>query len=262
MNTLSLPPPSRVRKVLLISSLCFLYLCAQAQRGSLKDSSMAVSLIGSSYAFQLPGADMARRFGFDSDIRLSYFFKSKKNWLFGCDISYMFGNRINERGILDSIKTSDGHVIASTGEYAEVRMFERGITASVKAGKLFSFWAPNPNSGFFALGSAGFLQHKIRIDVVENNAPQLTKEMKKGYDRLTNGFATSEFIGYLFLGNNRLVNFYGGFEFIQGFTQGRRPWLYDLMQPGTDKRLDLLYGIRVGWILPLYKRTTDEMIYY
>ena len=58
-----------------------------------------------------------------------------------------------------------------------------------------------------------------------------------------------------------MINFFGGFEFTQGFLQGRRVWLYDLEKPGTGNRLDLLSGFRIGWTLPLYKRTPNEFYY-
>ena len=105
------------------------------------------------------------------------------------------------------------------------------------------------------------MQHKIRIDDIGNLSPQLSTEMKKGYDRLTSGISATEFIGYLYLGNKRMLNFFGGFEFTQGFLKGKREWLYDLQKPGTDSRIDLLSGFRIGWILPLYKKSPNEFYY-
>lgn len=228
---------------------------------SVKDSSISCSIMGASYSFQLPGADLSQRFGYCSDVKLSYFHKNKNNWIWGVDLSQFFGNKIKENGILDSIKTSDGHVINSNGTYAEVRLFERGHTASIKFGKLFNVWAPNPNSGIICMAGIGFMQHKIRIDDIGNFSPQLTTEMKKGYDRLTSGISITEFIGYMYLGNKRMLNFFGGFEFTQGFLKGKREWLYDLQKPGTDSRIDLLSGFRIGWILPLYKKSPNEFYY-
>lgn len=229
---------------------------------SVKDSIIHCSAIGASYGFQLPGGDLAKRFGASSDIRLTYFYKTKKNWIFDADAGYFFGRNVKEDGILDSIKTADGHVINQNGEFAEVRLFERGYSANLRFGKLIPKFATNKNSGLVFMLGAGFMQHKIKIDDIGNLSPQLTKEMKKGYDRLTNGFCTSQFIGYFFLGNKRLVNFFGGFEFTQAFTKSRRVWDYDLMSQDTKKRLDLMYGFRVGWILPLYKRVPNEFYYY
>ncbi|MBA3901808.1 MAG: hypothetical protein H0X62_16670, partial [Bacteroidetes bacterium] len=119
----------------------------------------------------------------------------------------------------------------------------------------------NPNSGFFVLGGVGFLQHKVRIENPGNASPQIFGEYKKGYDRLTNGISTSQFIGYMFLSNNRLLNFFGGVEFVQGFTQNRR-FNYDNMDYDHTQRLDLLTGIKVGWVFPLYKKVPLKYYYY
>ena len=46
-----------------------------------------------------------------------------------------------------------------------------------------------------------------------------------------------------------------------GFTQGRRDFLYDTGKPGTDTRLDILYGIRGGWYIPIFKRKSEELFF-
>ena len=60
------------------------------------------------------------------------------------------------------------------------------------------------------------------------------------------------------MSNNRLLNFYFGFECLEGFTQNRRSYDFDLMSHDSKKRLDILYGARVAWILPLYKKAPAE----
>lgn len=243
-----------------IALLCILFhtflllsqeVCAQAK---VKDSLLFAPMVGVSYSFQLPGGDLKNRFGFNSNVGAIFMVKTKSNWLFGADYSFLFGSKIKEDGILDSVKTSTGYIIDANGQYAETRFFERGYSASIKVGKLFPYLSPNKNSGFFCLLSGGMLQHKIRIEDIGNRSPQISKEYRKGYDRMTNGWAIGEFVGYLLLSNNRLINLYGGFEFTQAFTQSRRSFNFDTMQRDTQKRMDLLSGIRFGIILPLYKR--------
>lgn len=229
---------------------------------SIKDSSVFAPMVCASYGFQFPAGDLAKRFGQNSNIGLSFLIKDKKSFVYGISGTYLFGNKLREDGILDSINTSTGQIINASGEFAEVRLFERGFSAHLHFGKLFSVLSPNPNSGILVTAGAGFLQHKIRIDDIGNNSPQLSKEYRKGYDRLTNGFSTTQFLGYVFLSNKRLVNFYGGFEFIQAFTQSRRSWDFDLMRRDTQKRFDMLYGFRLGWILPLYKKAPDKYYYF
>jgi hypothetical protein len=229
---------------------------------SLRDSVIRTSLASISYSYQAPGGDLSKRFFGNSAIGGGYLFKTKKNWLFGADGYFMFRDTIRETGVLDSISTSDGNIIDGNGIYADVRLYERGFNMSLKAGKLFPVWGPNKNSGIVFLCGVGLLQHKIRIENPGNGAPQIKGDYKKGYDRLTNGLAINEFIGYMYLGNSRLVSFYAGFEFTQAWTQNRRSYNFDLMGPDNTKRFDLLSGFRVGWIIPLYKRSADKYYYY
>lgn len=228
---------------------------------SLQDSSGFVHLVQLSYSAQLPGGDLVNRFGYNSNVGLSYSMKTRKQWIFSADYSFIFGNQLKETGILDSIRTSSGGIINNNGRFSDVRLYERGFTAVLSFGRLFPVWSPNPNSGFFVKIGAGMMQHKIRIEDIGNLAPQLADDYKKGYDRLTNGFCISQFVGYVFLSNGKLWNFFIGVESFEAFTQSRRSYDYDLMRRDTAKRFDILAGARVGWVLPIYKKAAKEFYY-
>ena len=228
---------------------------------NLKDSMVTAPMFCFSYAFQIPAGDMKDRFGVSSSVGADFMVKNKKNWVFGADFHFIFGSDIKESSILDGMKTNQGEIIGQDGQYADIAISERGYTTCAKIGKIFPLGKPNKNSGIIFTTGAGFMQHKIRFDIANNTAPQLTKESKKGYDRLTNGFLLDHFLGYMFLGNKRLMNFYGGFEFTQAFTQNRRSYNWDTMQRDTKSRYDVLYGIRIGFIIPFYKRTGKTYYY-
>lgn len=228
---------------------------------SIKDSSIYTPLVGASYGYYLSGADMLKRFGSSSAAALNIDFKTKKYWMFGVNGSYIFGNKVYE-SLFDSISTSTGGIISEAGQFADIRLYERGFTVSATAGKMFHFDRPNPNSGVVATIGLGFIQHKIRIETIGNNVPQLSKEYKKGYDRLTNGLLISENLGYLYLSNNRLWNIYLGLEFQQGITKNRRAYNFDEMRQDDRQRLDVLYGAKLMWILPLYKKAPQEFYTY
>jgi hypothetical protein len=229
---------------------------------SIKDSSIATSLIGISYAYQIPGGDLAKRFLSNSAIGGSYLFKTKSNWLFGADGFFMFRDTIKETDIFSSIKTSDGNIIDGNGIFSEYRLQERGFNISSKIGKLFPVWGPNKNSGIVILAGVGLLQHKISIYEQDKTTPQIEGDYKKGYDRLTNGLSIDEFIGYMYLGNSRLVSFFAGFDLTQAWTKGRRGYNFDLRGPDNTKRFDILSGIKIGWILPLYSQAPDKFYYH
>jgi len=250
----------KARNLFLLFTFCFfINLSAQV---NIKDSSIYTPLIGISYGFDFPAGDMANRFGNNSAVQMNVDFKTEKYWTFGVNGSYFFGKTLKENNIFNGLMTSDGNIIDQEGEFADVRVYERGFTVSATAGRMFAFRRPNPNSGVMFNVGLGFMQHKIRIETIGNNVPQLSTDYKKGYDRLTNGLLLSQDLGYLYLSNNRLLNFYFGFQCMEGFTQDRRSFDFALMQQDTKKRLDILYGAKVSWILPLYKKAPQEFYYY
>ena len=109
----------------------------------------------------------------------------------------------------------------------------------------------------------GIFQHKIRVQEDPNSfVPIIAGEYKKGWDRLSNGLALRQFVGYQHLSLNGLVNFYAGFEFMQAFTQNRRVQDFKLMTKLDEKRFDLMYGIKVGWTLPFTVGVNANQIYY
>jgi hypothetical protein len=265
LKILILAPPFMTMPRFTFQALILLFLTAASTskaQVSVKDSSISTPLIGFTYGIHLPGGDLAKRFGPNSDVALSYMHKTKKNWIYTGQMSYLFGKQVKENTILDSIRDSNGQVINQNGNYADVRLYQRGFNIYAGAGRLFPMFGPNPNSGILVMGGVGLLQHKIRIEDIGNQSPQLAGDYKKGYDRLTNGISVNEFIGYLYLSNKRLVNFYAGFDLTQAFTQSRRSWDYDLMRKDETKRTDLLWGVRAGWVLPLYKRAENKFYYF
>lgn len=221
------------------------------------DSTRKFYFFGFSYGVQLPGADLANRFGINMNAGINFSYKTKSNWQFGFHGCYIFGDKIKEKGILDSLKTSQGFIINKEGRESDIRLQERGFCTFLTVGKTYRWKQPNTNSGFHTSLGIGYLQHKIRIYNVGEPAPQINGDYVKGYDRLTSGVALQEFIGYSYFGHKKMLNFFVGLELIQAFTQSRRSYDFDLMRADTQKRIDLLYGIRLGWSLPLYGKNRD-----
>lgn len=229
---------------------------------SVKDSAISMVMIRPSYALQVPGGDMAKRFGINQSIGMAVSYKTAKGWIFTADGAFLFGTEINEPNLFTGLTTSEGTIIGADGYYADVRVFERGYYATLGVGRLFNVAKPNPNCGLIVEGSLGFIQHKILIQDKKNAVPSLKNDYLKGYDRLTNGLVAKEFIGYLYIGNKRLVNFYGGLEAVQGWTAGRRDFNYGSMKADKKARFDLLFGVRIGWIIPLFKEAPEKFYVY
>jgi hypothetical protein len=251
--------PGKSNLILIIALWVGIYKPAAAQY-DVKDSAIRGVLIDASYAAQLPGGDLAKVFGFNSNIQLGVYYKTSTNWIFGAQGAYIFGNVLRDKGLLDSIATSDGNLISNDGTYPSITYFERGYDIQLSVGKLIPFKKPNPNSGLLVSLNVGYIRHKIRIQ--DNNwTPQIDSNYTQGYEHLAEGIAITEFVGYQYLSNIRTVNFFAGFEFTQAFTWNLQ---YDFARREFDTSTmhDLLSSIRVGWILPLYKQAANKYYTY
>ncbi len=244
----------------LFLALCFsTVIMAQDKK---KEEITGVPLVWMSAGGYLPGADMKQSFGANAMIGVGYIQKFKNNIFLGFEFNAIFGDSIyDETKLFQPIVARKEDFLASDGSFANIRLFERGLHVDAKFGKLFPVLGPNANSGILLLGGIGYMQHKVRIEVINNNVPILDKEGKKAFDRYTNGVSLSQFIGYIHLSDNRRTNFYFGFEIIEGFTQNKRAFNHYSQGPDNTSRLDILYGFRAGWILPLYKRKTQTFYY-
>jgi len=269
IKTLSLRFTEMIMKIkhFVLFFLVFIPTCFQLSFGQESEESKVgqpdlISMLYPSFAFQWPGGDLADRFGASSTIGPGFLVKTSKNWIWGTDINFIFGNTMKEDSLLQNLATSEGGIIDQQGHFAELRLFERGFYTSFKFGKIFPVFGSNPNSGIMILGSIGYLQHKIRIEVTDNNAPQLMGDYVKGYDRLSDGLQVNQFIGYMHLGKTRLANFFIGVEFLQAWTKNRRSMDFDTMRRDDKKRFDMLTGIKAGWVIPIRRRMPEDFYYY
>ncbi|HBS87566.1 MAG: hypothetical protein A2W91_00130 [Bacteroidetes bacterium GWF2_38_335] len=214
------------------------------------------------YSIQIPRGSINERYDANSTIGASFRVKLKSNLMLGFRGQYLFGGKVNDSTLFQHILPSGGRFINIFGEEASVIVSERGFYFAGEIGKVIPVFKHGKNSGILLQATAGLLQYKTRIDNDGNNVPQILNDYKKGYDRLTNGLCISEFVGYQYIGKSQIANFYFGFEFYQAWTQCRRNINFDVMAPDTEKKKDYLYSFRVGWIIPLYKRSVDNVYYY
>lgn len=238
------------------------------------DTVVAAFIPNFAYAFQWPAGDVAERYGVNSTIGGGLMYKSKKNVMLSLDVNFIFGNQIkNADDILRTVETSDGHIIDGNGVYTLYALYERGYSLNFRVGKIFNVLSPNPNSGLFLMAGAGYIVHRLNIDVQHNTAPQISGDYGKGYDRLTGGLNLNQFIGYFYMGKTRVLNFYAGFEIYEAFTKSQRDRVFDQVTYNEDKGVfevngkdnnnyfDLFYGIKIGWMIPIYKRAPDPYYY-
>lgn len=245
-----------------------IFLVSMAFAGSamaqIKDTCINVWQCEINYAYQFSLTDMKATYGRNpSTMGVGLSFKTKHNLIFGFEASYLWGGYTdNGVSILRGIMTSSGNIINSYGMYGTVLMTQSGFYAGVKTGYVFAFSKPNPNSGIVVNVGAGILEHHIRIENRSNNTPPVLGEYKKGYDGLRNGIALRGFVGYQFLSNKKLLNFYGGVEYTFAWTKSIRNYDFNLRGKDEKQYHDSMIGIRVGWILPIYSRDPEEYYYY
>lgn len=210
------------------------------------------------YTYVLPEGDMTQRFGAFHNLGFGGMYKNHKNWILALDASYQFGSKVKDLSFLYNLTNSSGVVMNSGGVQASYNVGMRGFSMFGKVGYLFPFTARNPNSGLIVLAGAGIYYHKIYISTPQNDVPTLTEDLKKGYDRLSMGPALTQFVGYQYHSPNRFYNFFIGIDVMQAFTQSVREYNYDTMLPDTEKRTDITFGGRVGWMIPIYIRTKSK----
>lgn len=237
--------------------------CSAYSQVNVRDSLVASPMMTASFGYHIPSGDLKNRFGNSNTLGSSLWFKRKSNWIFGVNAMYIFGQSVkNKDSILKNISNNKGDIIDGNGQIAEVFFYERGFHCSAELGKIIPAFGPNRNSGIMILTGVGLLQHKIRIENPENVAPQIVGDYKKGYDKLSNGLALNHFIGYVFFDNHRIINFYAGIEAIEAWTANRRSFDFVMMRKDDKKRFDMLTGIKVGWVIPFYRRSTSTYYFY
>ncbi len=248
-----------MQKIIVILLLAF-SLTVKSQV-NVKDSLVSVPLIGLHISGQIPFADLAVRYKPSLNVGMPFLFKTKSNFLIGFEGNYFFANKTKE-DVLTNMRNPDGSITDKNGNNAQLKIMERGWTATAEIGKIFPKYSPNKNCGIVVTLGAGYMQHKTKLYDVKKTLTQLEGDGKKGYDRLTGGLCLKQYIGYMYLSNKRMVNFYYGLEIFEGFTQGIRGYQYDTMTTDNTKRFDFLVGIRAGWLLPIYGKRSNSSYYY
>jgi hypothetical protein len=249
-----------------ILAIILIYLGSQdflfGQR-NIKDSIISTPWVGIHYGMNATGGDLADRYGMLNHLGAIAGYKTTKNWFWGFDGNFIFGDRIRMTGILDHLVDSYGNVTDMNGDIGRIVLFARGFNVNLSVGKVIPVFSSNRNSGIFVHAGAGYLLHKLRVETQDQVIPSLELDYKKGYDRLTTGINVHQFLGYAFLANKGVVNFYGGFYAQQGFGINRRNINFDQADIPVDmsRRLDLQMGFKLGWFVPIYKRQPKDFYF-
>jgi hypothetical protein len=218
-------------------------------------------LVSIYYTALFPEGVLSQRFGFSNDVGANISYKVNHNWLIGVEGAYLFGAKVKEDPISNSIATysSPGQIIGLDGTLLTPGLALSGFEIAFRVGKIIAFTKKHPNSGIQISVAPGFMDHKILITANTNNYPQLDPTYKKGYDRLTYGPSVAGYLGYLFLERKKFLSFSAGIDYAVGFTKNKR-YNIDQMSADNNLRTDMLIGIKVGWVIPVF--LNKEHVYY
>jgi hypothetical protein len=219
--------------------------------------------ISAAFGAQTPSGDLSLRFGnsLAASIGIEYV-KIPSGWFFNIESNYIFGTTVKE-DVLKLLRTTDGNILNDVNAYADVSLRERGLYTGVTVGKILKLHDNGNRFGGIRLAlGGGWLYHKIRIQDNQNAVAQLSTVYARGYDRFSAGLATTQFVGYQVVSRDRTINFYVGFEATEGFTRNQRGFNYDTGLRDDLKRIDILYGVRVGWQLAIFTNQKAEEIEY
>ncbi|MCB0514687.1 MAG: hypothetical protein R2798_04190 [Chitinophagales bacterium] len=229
-----------------------------AQQGTFAENGNII-LFPVSYGISVPVGDLAERFGVFSEAGVSIYRKTAKNWLWGAEGNYKFGTQVKEPGLAQNLYTAQGTISAIDGTPAEMAFEMRGGSLYFNVGHFFGY---RPFSAWFVLGGVGFLQHQIYVNNQGRAIPQLESPYSKGYDRLSNGLALQQSVGYMHLSSRNHLNFYLRLELEEAFTQNRRSFNYDTRTAETTGRFDMAICLKFAWVLPVYTGIRESDYYY
>ena len=213
------------------------------------------------YNYQIPIGELADLFGNSSTVGASYFFQKHNNIIFGIDANYMFGNDLHDEGIFENISTSSGAIIGGDGYYTNINLMQRGWSSHAFIG--YAFNSTKDLSGFYISQGIGYLQYQIFIDTKNQNVPQLTEEMKKGYDRFSNGYSTKLAVDYKYYHKGGRLQILAGMNYTMAYTKTQRT--YDFANSEyypQSRKWDKLIGFNIGVIIPINRKNSEEFHYY
>ncbi len=117
-------------------------------------------------------------------------------------------------------------------------------------------------SGIYLSQGFGYLQHQIFIDTKNQNIPQLSEEMKEGYDRLSSGFSMKSSVDYKYYHEKGRLQISAGINYTIAYTKNQRSYDFAKNQPYPNTRKwDKLLGFKVEIIIPI-NRQNDEQFHY
>jgi hypothetical protein len=213
------------------------------------------------YGVEWPEGDMKDRYGRNLKISIGAENIMKSKIFYGLDFDYKFGGSVVE-DVFEVYRLENGTtLLGSFGGPSEVIAKERGLYLGVYGGKIITFNSSNL-TGIRLAGGVGILQHMLNFNDDTQSFEIINGEYSKGYDRLTRGMAVKGYLGYALYSKDKKFNMNIGIEYTLGFTKAVREINFDSGLSDTKNRKDHLIGLKAEILLPFFKTTKEEIIYY
>ena len=228
-----------------------LFLAFPLSLAAQESSRVDVWLAQLDYGMAIPAADLATRFGHNFDLGGGVAYLSSRGLYMGFDYDLLFGQQVKE-DVLENLRSGDGAIVGGDQAIAQVSLRERGQRAGVQFGYLLDRRQTFSRRGILVLVGIDYFSHRVHIVDDFDALVQVRPPFDRGYDRFTAGWGMRQGLRYLHLSDNRLVNFYVQAEVMEAFTTDLRGYEYRNAAPVTGRRLDVLLGLELGWIIPFY----------
>ncbi len=214
------------------------------------------------YNYQIPSGVMANIFNNNSSVGSTYFIETNKNLVFGAECNYLFAPTISNPNIFENINTNEGAIIGADGYYTNIHVMQRGLEFYLFTGYAFHLMENNL-SGIYLNQGIGYLQHQIFIDTKNQNIPQLNEEMKKGYDRFSNGLSSKLSVDYKYYHKKGRFQFGAGVNYTIAYTKNQRSYNFaENKYYSQERNLDRLLGFRFEIIFPIKRKNEEKFHYY
>ncbi|MDY0280921.1 MAG: hypothetical protein RBR35_10220 [Salinivirgaceae bacterium] len=253
---------SNLARIVLILFSLLILTSIDISAQSIKKDKLTLVSVSASAGYTFPMGDLGDRFKNFGQLGPTFLIKFKNNLFLSAEGVVLFGQGYKGEDPLALILNENGTITNMYGDLAAVSRGMRGMQIQIKTGYIYSNFAHNPNSGITVAAGAGFFQSKFWIDQRGNNAPQVMGDYPKGYDKMSNGFAITQFLGYTYYHNKNFWNFYAGIEFTEAWTADRRDWDFALMRKNDRSYMDISTTIKAGWIITFIKREAEDIYYY
>lgn len=253
----------RIVTFLFIFSFSLVSIYAQTKKKKINNPTDQIVLLGVNVGLNQPFGLLSERYGPFTTIGASGQYKFKNRLIMGLEYNWGFSENIKENTIFGHLIGPTEQIFDIEGYFSVLNLQHRAQYLTASLGYVIPFKKSNMNTGILVMGSIGYNQHKINISGSEVKVPQvLDSSYNYGYDRLTSGLLTRQFIGYQRIAPSGYFHFRAGIEFNQGFNQGRRAWNFQKNEPDNLKQFQSSAALKFSILLPVYLKDKNQEVFF